>query len=81
MAVYTYKQGQYLVFIFYYTEADMEKCFGFSIRAPDDDADGGGKGSIERIPSQGWSIRLLIPRKEGIPRSGIETATWVSKLS
>jgi Mn-dependent DtxR family transcriptional regulator len=70
---YTNKQGQYLAFIFYYTkvhrvppaEADMEKYFRVSPPSVHQmvltlEANG----FIERIPGQGRSIRLLIPREE-----------------
>jgi len=67
------KQGQYLAFIFYYTkmhgrapaELDMQRYFKVSppsvhqmvLRLE-------ANGFIERIPGQGRSIRLLIPREE-----------------
>lgn len=72
---YTAKQGQYLAFIFYYAkihgrapaESDMQKYFKvtppsvhqmvLTLEA---------NGCIERVPGQGRSIRLLIPR-EGLP--------------
>lgn len=70
---YTAKQGQYLAFIFYYTkihgyapaEQDMRKYFKvtppsvhqmvITLEA---------NGFIERVPGQGRSIRLLIPRND-----------------
>jgi repressor LexA len=70
---FTEKQGQYLAFIHHYTkvngrppaEADMQRCFRvtppsvhqmvITLEA---------NGFIERIPGQGRSIRLLIPREE-----------------
>ena len=70
---YTDKQGQYLAFIYYYAkvngqppaEADMQRYFRvtppsvhqmvLTLEA---------NGFIERIPGQGRSIRLLIPREQ-----------------
>ncbi len=70
---YTDKQGQYLAFIYYYTkvngqppaEADIQRYFRvtppsvhqmvLTLEA---------NGCIERIPGQGRSIRLLIPREQ-----------------
>ncbi len=70
---FTHKQGQYLAFIYYYNkinnsppaEADMQRYFRvsppsvhqmvFTLEA---------NGFIERIPGQGRSIRLLIPRED-----------------
>lgn len=70
---YTVKQGQYLAFIYYYTkvngrppaEADMQRHFRvtppsvhqmvLTLEA---------NGFIERIPGQGRSIRLNIPREQ-----------------
>jgi DNA-binding MarR family transcriptional regulator len=70
---FTEKQGQYLAFIHYYTklnrrppaEADMQRYFRVtpptvhqmvvSLEA---------NGFIDRVPGQGRSIRLLIPRGE-----------------
>jgi Mn-dependent DtxR family transcriptional regulator len=70
---FTEKQGQYLTFIHYYTkvngkppaEADMQRYFRVTpptvhqmvvtLEA---------KGFIGRVPGQGRSIRLLIPREE-----------------
>jgi Mn-dependent DtxR family transcriptional regulator len=72
-AQFTEKQGQYLAFIYYYTkvngrppaEADMQRCFRvtppsvhqmvLTLEV---------SGFIERIPGQGRSIRLLIPREQ-----------------
>jgi len=67
------KQGQYLAFIFYYTkmhgrapaELDLQRYFKVSppsvhqmvLRLE-------ANGFIERVPGQGRSIRLLIPREE-----------------
>ena len=70
---FTEKQGQYLAFIYYYTkgngrspaEADMQRYFRvtppsvhqmvLTLEL---------NGFIERIPGQGRSIRLLIPREQ-----------------
>ena len=70
---FTDKQGQYLAFIYYYTkvngrapaEADMQRYFGvtppsvhqmvLTLEA---------NGFIERVPGQGRSIRVLIPREQ-----------------
>ena len=70
---FTEKQGQYLAFIYYYTkvngrppaETDMQRYFRvtppsvhqmvLTLEA---------NGFIERIPGQGRSIRLLIPREQ-----------------
>jgi Mn-dependent DtxR family transcriptional regulator len=70
---YTEKQGQYLAFIFYYSkihgiapsEADMRNYFKVSPPSVHQmvvtlEANR----FIERIPGQGRSIRLLIPREE-----------------
>ncbi|HEU0138920.1 MAG TPA: hypothetical protein VFQ79_04385, partial [Bryobacteraceae bacterium] len=70
---YTAKQGQYLAFIFYYTkihgfapaESDMQKYFKVSPPSVHQmvvtlEANG----LIARVPGQGRSIRLLIPREE-----------------
>ena len=70
---YTDKQGQYLAFIFYYTkihglapaESDMQNYFKVSPPSVHQmvltlEADG----FIERVPGQGRSIRLLIPRED-----------------
>jgi Mn-dependent DtxR family transcriptional regulator len=72
---YTAKQGQYLAFIFYYTkihgfapaEFNMQNYFKVSPPSVHQmvltlEANG----FIERVPGQGRSIRLLIPR-EGLP--------------
>ncbi len=70
---YTAKQGQYLAFIFYYTkihryapaESDMQNYFKVSppsvhqmVLTMETN------GFIERVPGQGRSIRLLIPRED-----------------
>jgi len=70
---YTNKQGQYLAFIFYYmkihghapAEADMQRYFRVSpptvhqmILTLES------RGLIERVPGEGRSIRLMIPRRE-----------------
>jgi len=70
---FTEKQGQYLAFMYYYTkvngmppaEADMQSYFRVTppsvhqmVVTLEDN------GFIERIPGQGRSIRLLIPRDE-----------------
>lgn len=73
MKRYTEKQGQYLAFIFYYSkihgiapsEADMRNYFKVSPPSVHQmvvtlEANR----FIERIPGQGRSIRLLIPREE-----------------
>ena len=70
---YTSKQGQHLAFIYFYTkvnrrppaEADMQRYFGvtppsvhqmvLTLEL---------NGFIERVPGQGRSIRLLIPREQ-----------------
>jgi DNA-binding MarR family transcriptional regulator len=70
---YSAKQGQYLAFLFYYTkihgrapaEADMQDYFKVTPPSVHQmvltlDA----KGFIERVPGQGRSIRLLVPRGE-----------------
>jgi len=70
---YTSKQGQYLVFIYYYTkvngrapsEADMQRYFQVtppSVHQMVLTLES--NGFIERIPRQGRSIRLLISRAE-----------------
>jgi Mn-dependent DtxR family transcriptional regulator len=72
---YTHKQGQYLVFIYYYTkvngrapsEADMQKYFGVTPPSVHQmvvtlEANG----LIERVPGHRRSVRLLVPR-EGLP--------------
>jgi hypothetical protein len=73
MKCYTEKKGQYLAFIFYYTkihgvapsEADMRNYFKVSPPSVHQivvtlEANR----FIDRIPGQGRSIRLLIPREE-----------------
>jgi Mn-dependent DtxR family transcriptional regulator len=70
---FTAKQGQYLTFIFYYTkihgrapaESDMQNYFKVSPPSVHQmvltlEVNG----FIGRIPGQGRSIRLLIPREE-----------------
>ena len=70
---YTAKQGQYLAFISYYTkihgqppaETDMQRHFQVtppSVHQMVVTLDR--NGFIERIPGQGRSIRLLIPREQ-----------------
>jgi repressor LexA len=70
---YTAKEGQYLAFIFYYTkmhgrapaESDMQNYFKVtppSVHQMVLTLES--NGFIERIPGQGRSIRLLIPRNE-----------------
>lgn len=70
---YTRRQGQFLAFIYYYTkvngrppaEADMERYFRVTppsvhqmvIKLEQ-------RGYIARVPGQGRSIRLLLPREE-----------------
>jgi len=72
-ARFTEKQGQYLAFIYYYTkvngrppaEADMERYFRVtppSVHQMVVTLET--NGFIERIPGQGRSIRLLIPREQ-----------------
>ena len=72
-ARFTEKQGQYLAFIHYYTkvngrppaEADMERYFRVtppSVHQMVVTLES--NGLIERIPGQGRSIRLLIPREQ-----------------
>jgi Mn-dependent DtxR family transcriptional regulator len=70
---YTAKQGQYLAFIFYYTkihgvapaEADMQNYFRVSPPSVHQMVVTLERnGLIERVPGQGRSIRLLIPREE-----------------
>ena len=70
---YTAKQGQYLAFIFYYAkihgrapaESDLQNYFKVSppsihqmVLTLESN------GFIERVPGQGRSIRLLIPRED-----------------
>ena len=70
---FTAKQGQYLAFIFYYTkihgraptESDMQNYFKVSPPSVHQmvltlEANG----FIERVPGQGRSIRVLIPRED-----------------
>jgi repressor LexA len=70
---FTGKQGRYLAFIHYYTkvngrppaEADMQRYFRVtppSVHQMVVTLEA--HGFIERIPGQGRSIRLLIPREE-----------------
>ena len=70
---YTDKQGQYLAFIFYYTkihghapaEADMQRYFRVSPPAVHQMIlTLESRGLIERVPGEGRSIRLMIPRHE-----------------
>jgi repressor LexA len=69
----SYKQGQYLAFIFYYSklhrvapaETDMQRYFRVSPPSVHQmfvtlEANG----FIERVPGKGRSIRLLIPHEE-----------------
>jgi Mn-dependent DtxR family transcriptional regulator len=71
--LYSSKQGQYLAFIFYYTkihgcapaELDMQKYFRVSPPSVHQMVlTLESRGFIERVPGQGRSIRLLIPRGE-----------------
>jgi Mn-dependent DtxR family transcriptional regulator len=70
---FTEKQGQYMAFIYYYTkvngrppaEADMQRYFRVTppsvhhmVLTLEEN------GFIERIPGQGRSIRVLIPREQ-----------------
>ena len=70
---FTHKQGQYLAFIHYYSringcppaEADMQRYFRVSPPSVHQmvltlEANG----FIERVPGQGRSIRLLLPRED-----------------
>ena len=70
---FTEKQGQYLAFIFHYTklngrppaEADMQRYFRVtppSVHQMVLTLES--NGFIKRIPGQGRSIRLLIPREQ-----------------
>lgn len=70
---FTEKQGQYLAFIYWYTkvmgrppaEADMQRYFRVtppSVHQMVLTLES--NGFIERIPGQGRSIRLLIPREQ-----------------
>jgi repressor LexA len=72
-AQFTEKQGQYLAFIYYYTkvngrppaEADMQRYFRVTPPSVHQTVlTLEGNGFIERIPGQGRSIRLLIPREQ-----------------
>jgi repressor LexA len=70
---YTRRQGQFLAFIYYYTkvngrppaEADMQRYFQVSppsvhqmvVKLEE-------RGYIARVPGQGRSIRLLLPREK-----------------
>ena len=70
---YTRRQGQFLAFIYYYTkvngrppaEADMQRYF--ELTAPSVHqmvVTLERRGFIARVPGQGRSIRLLLPREE-----------------
>jgi DNA-binding MarR family transcriptional regulator len=72
---YTYKQGQYLAFIYYYTkihgvapaEADIQRYF--KVTAPTAHqmiTTLEKRGLIEKIPGQARTIRILLPR-ENLP--------------
>jgi Mn-dependent DtxR family transcriptional regulator len=70
---YTTKQGQYLAFIYYYTKlhgqppAEMDMQRHFQVTPPSVHqmvVTLDRNGFIQRIPGQGRSIRLLIPREE-----------------
>jgi len=70
---YTPKQGQYLAFIYYYTklngvppaERDMQQYFKTSPPSVHQMVLSLEKRRfIERVPGQGRSIRLLLPRQE-----------------
>lgn len=70
---YTAKQGQYLAFIYYYTkihrqppaEADMQRYFQVSPPAVHQLILSLEKlGLIEKIPGQGRSLKLLLPREQ-----------------
>jgi len=70
---YTAKQGQYLAFIYYYTkihrqppaEADMQRYFQVSPPAVHQMILSLEKlGLIEKIPGQGRSLKLLLPREQ-----------------
>lgn len=70
---YTAKQGQYLVFIYYYTkihgrapsEADMQSYFRVSPPSVHQMVLSLEKlGFIERTPGQGRSLKLLLPREQ-----------------
>jgi Mn-dependent DtxR family transcriptional regulator len=68
---YTRKQGQYLAFVYYYTEmhgyapaeADMQRYFRVSAPSVHQMVlTLEKKGLIEKVPQQARSIRLLLPR-------------------
>jgi len=70
---YTVRQGQYLAFIYYYTkihrqapaETDMQRYFQVSPPAVHQMILSLEKlGLIERIPGQGRSLKLLLPREQ-----------------
>ena len=70
---YSSKQGQYLAFIFYYTkihgrapaELDMQEYFRVSPPSVHQMVlTLESHGFIERVPGQGRSVRLLLPREE-----------------
>jgi repressor LexA len=69
---YTRRQGQFLAFIYYYTkvngrppaEADMQRYFQVSPPSVHQMVVTlERRGSIARVPGQGRSIRLLLPRE------------------
>ncbi len=71
--IYTYKQGQYLAFIYYYTkihgyapsEADIQKYFKVTAPAVHQMIVTLEKEKlIEKVPGRARTIRVLIPRKE-----------------
>ena len=71
--LYTAKQGQYLAFIYYYTkihrqppaEADMQRYFQVSPPTVHQMILSLEKlGLVERIPGQGRSLKLLLPREQ-----------------
>jgi Mn-dependent DtxR family transcriptional regulator len=71
--IYTANQGQYLAFIYYYTksyrqspaEADMRSYFQVSPPSVHQMILSLEKlGLIERIPGQGRSLKLLLPREQ-----------------
>ena len=70
---YTRRQGQFLAFIYYYTkvngrppaEADMQRYFQVSPPSVHQMVVTlERRGFIARVPGQGRSIRLLLPREE-----------------
>ncbi len=72
-STYTARQGQFLAFIYYYTkihrqppaEADMQRYFQVSPPSVHQMVLSLEKsGLIERVPGQGRSIRLLLPRAQ-----------------